>query len=268
MGGIFSLWGAVIAGILFKLLPALLQDWGLSSDIATILFGVGVLQVLVTAPGGLVAQVPKDLANLGRLDWDASSGEASGVSPRDRGRRTHRPLRRGDANRPHERRLRHRYVRADRPERRRQDDVLQRAERLRRPAEGSITAFGEDLLRMPDYRRARWGLQRTFQTEQAIEKLSVFDNVALVHEHTGGSLASRRSAVLEALEFVGVDVHRRGRRSGRSARASAASSRSRGRSSGGRASSFSTSRVPVSRTRRRATWARSSGGTRTASARA
>ncbi len=75
-----------------------------------------------------------------------------------------------------------------------------------RPAEGSITAFGEDLLRMPDYRRARWGLQRTFQTEQAIEKLSVFDNVALVHEHTGGSRASRRSAVLEALEFVGVDV--------------------------------------------------------------
>ena len=50
MGGIYSLWGAVIAGILFKLLPALLQDWGLSSDIATILFGIGVLQVLVTAP--------------------------------------------------------------------------------------------------------------------------------------------------------------------------------------------------------------------------
>jgi ABC-type branched-subunit amino acid transport system ATPase component len=75
-----------------------------------------------------------------------------------------------------------------------------------RPAEGSITVFDEDLLRMADYRRARWGLQRTFQTEQAIEKLSVFDNVALVHEHTGGSRASRRSAVLEALEFVGVDV--------------------------------------------------------------
>ena len=67
MGGIYSLWGAVVAGILFKLLPALLQDWGLSSDIATILFGIGVLQVLVTAPAGLVAQVPKDLANLGRL---------------------------------------------------------------------------------------------------------------------------------------------------------------------------------------------------------
>jgi branched-chain amino acid transport system permease protein len=67
MGGIYSLWGAVVAGLLFKLLPSLLQDWGLSSDIATILFGVGVLQVLVTAPAGLASQVPKDLANLGRL---------------------------------------------------------------------------------------------------------------------------------------------------------------------------------------------------------
>src|SRR6185312_1243943 len=53
------------------------------------------------------------------------------------------------------------------------------------PAEGTISAYGEDLLRMADYRRARWGLRRTFQTEQAIEKLSLYDNVALVHEHSG-----------------------------------------------------------------------------------
>jgi branched-chain amino acid transport system permease protein len=66
MGGIFSLWGAVVAGVLFKLLPALLQDWGLSSDLTLILFGVGLLQVLATAPGGLVDQVPKDLMKLGR----------------------------------------------------------------------------------------------------------------------------------------------------------------------------------------------------------
>jgi branched-chain amino acid transport system permease protein len=67
MGGIYTLWGAVVAGLLFKLLPELLQDWGLSSDITLILFGAGLLQVLATAPGGLAQQVPKDLANLGRL---------------------------------------------------------------------------------------------------------------------------------------------------------------------------------------------------------
>jgi branched-chain amino acid transport system permease protein len=67
MGGIFSLWGAIVAGLLYKLLPALLHSWGIADDWLTILFGIGVLQVLTTAPAGLVDQVPKDLARLGRL---------------------------------------------------------------------------------------------------------------------------------------------------------------------------------------------------------
>jgi branched-chain amino acid transport system permease protein len=67
MGGVYSLWGAVVAGLLFKLLPALLDNWSLPADLLTILFGVGVLQVLLTAPAGLAAQVPKDLARLGGL---------------------------------------------------------------------------------------------------------------------------------------------------------------------------------------------------------
>jgi len=74
-----------------------------------------------------------------------------------------------------------------------------------RPAAGSVRAFGEDLLRMADYRRARWGLRRTFQQEQAIEGLSVFDNVALIHEHSRTDRRSRRSDVLDAIEFVGLD---------------------------------------------------------------
>ena len=67
MGGIYSIWGAIVAGLLLELLPALLNSWGVSADWLTILFGVGVLQVLTTAPAGLVDQVPKDLARLGRL---------------------------------------------------------------------------------------------------------------------------------------------------------------------------------------------------------
>jgi branched-chain amino acid transport system ATP-binding protein len=73
------------------------------------------------------------------------------------------------------------------------------------PATGSITAFGLDLLRMADYRRARWGLRRTFQMEQAIEGLTVFENVALIHEHSRADRTSRRRAVLDALAFVGLE---------------------------------------------------------------
>ena len=69
MGGIYSLWGAVVAGMLIKLLPALLDNWGLPPDLLTILFGLGVIQVLTTAPAGLVDQFPKDMARLGRYLW-------------------------------------------------------------------------------------------------------------------------------------------------------------------------------------------------------
>jgi branched-chain amino acid transport system ATP-binding protein len=75
-----------------------------------------------------------------------------------------------------------------------------------KPATGSVHSDGEDLLKMADYRRARWGLRRTFQTEQAIQDLSVYDNVAMVHEHSGLGRASRREDVLGALEFVGLGM--------------------------------------------------------------
>jgi branched-chain amino acid transport system permease protein len=67
MGGIYSLWGAVIAGVFIQFLPALLDNWGVAADLLTILFGIGVLQVLLTAPAGLVDQFPKDMRKLGRL---------------------------------------------------------------------------------------------------------------------------------------------------------------------------------------------------------
>ena len=75
-----------------------------------------------------------------------------------------------------------------------------------KPAAGSIQAFGEDLLKMADYRRARWGLRRTFQTEMAIEQLSIFENVAMIHEHSGAKRSTRRADVLAAIDFVGLDV--------------------------------------------------------------
>jgi ABC-type branched-subunit amino acid transport system ATPase component len=73
-----------------------------------------------------------------------------------------------------------------------------------KPAAGTITAFGENLLKMADFRRARWGVRRTFQTEMAIEQLSIFDNVAMIHEHSGAKRSSRREDVLAAIEFVGL----------------------------------------------------------------
>jgi branched-chain amino acid transport system permease protein len=67
MGGVYTMWGAVVAALLYQFLPALLNNWGVSADWLIILFGLGVLQVLTTAPAGLADQVPRDLARLGGL---------------------------------------------------------------------------------------------------------------------------------------------------------------------------------------------------------
>jgi branched-chain amino acid transport system ATP-binding protein len=72
------------------------------------------------------------------------------------------------------------------------------------PLRGTVTAFGDDLLAMSDFRRVRWGLRRTFQTEQAIASLSVYENVLIVHEHSGSPASTRRADVIDAIEFVGL----------------------------------------------------------------
>ena len=164
--------------------------------------------MLLTAPGGLVVQMPKDIANLGRLglrlvprqvpggagrpmiEVEGLTVRFAGVTPIDdvsvvfpggtcgligpngAGKTTFFNVLSG-------------FV---------------------KPAEGSIRAFGDDLLKMVDYRRARWGLRRTFQTEKAIEQLSVFDNVAMIHEHSGAGRSSRKADVLSAIEYVGLEV--------------------------------------------------------------
>ncbi|MBS1864225.1 MAG: ABC transporter permease [Actinobacteria bacterium] len=61
IGGIYSIWGAVIAGLFARLMPALLSNWGVNADISLILFGLGVICTLVSAPGGIAEQ----LADLG-----------------------------------------------------------------------------------------------------------------------------------------------------------------------------------------------------------
>jgi branched-chain amino acid transport system ATP-binding protein len=73
-----------------------------------------------------------------------------------------------------------------------------------RPASGSVRAYGDNLLRTTHFRRARWGVRRTFQTEQAILDLTVYDNVAMIRSRLRG--AARRADVLASIEFVGGGV--------------------------------------------------------------
>jgi branched-chain amino acid transport system permease protein len=68
IGGVYSFWGAIVAGLLLRLVPKVFQEnWGIDVNFVLILFGIGILQVLLTAPGGLADQFPKDMKRLGGL---------------------------------------------------------------------------------------------------------------------------------------------------------------------------------------------------------
>ena len=72
------------------------------------------------------------------------------------------------------------------------------------PARGRVIVDGIDLFSMPHFKRARWGVRRTFQTEQAIESLTLYENVLMVHENSAASRANPREAVMDALDLIGL----------------------------------------------------------------
>jgi branched-chain amino acid transport system permease protein len=68
MGGVYGLWGSIVAAVFVKVVPAVLQLWGVSADILLIAFGIGVIQTMLLSPQGVAAQIAGDLTALaGRL---------------------------------------------------------------------------------------------------------------------------------------------------------------------------------------------------------
>ncbi|ULK99711.1 branched-chain amino acid ABC transporter permease [Bradyrhizobium sp. I71] len=57
VGGAYSWIGPIIAGLLLRAFPALLNDFRIDGNIATMVFGIGLLHALVTAPHGVAGQL-------------------------------------------------------------------------------------------------------------------------------------------------------------------------------------------------------------------
>ena len=57
VGGARFWLGAVIAAVLFRVLPGLLNTWGVDTDLAFVIFGAGLLHALITAPNGIAGQI-------------------------------------------------------------------------------------------------------------------------------------------------------------------------------------------------------------------
>ncbi|MEO8683762.1 MAG: branched-chain amino acid ABC transporter permease [Devosia sp.] len=67
VGGVYNWYGAVIAGILLRALPALLTDLGIDGYVTIGIFGIALFQALATAPAGIAGQISGLLAKLRAL---------------------------------------------------------------------------------------------------------------------------------------------------------------------------------------------------------
>ncbi len=66
VGGAWHWYGAVIAALLYRLVPAFLNDLGLDGNAAYIIFGLALIHALITAPKGLAGQLSDGLKRLAR----------------------------------------------------------------------------------------------------------------------------------------------------------------------------------------------------------
>lgn len=57
IAGAFHWLGPVIAGLLLRAVPALLTDWNVDGNLATMVFGAGLLHALITSPAGASGQL-------------------------------------------------------------------------------------------------------------------------------------------------------------------------------------------------------------------
>lgn len=57
VGGARYWLGCVIAAALYRILPALLNNWGVDADLSFVIFGAGLLHAVITAPDGIAGQI-------------------------------------------------------------------------------------------------------------------------------------------------------------------------------------------------------------------
>lgn len=217
--GAYHLFGGVLAGVLSKVLPALFKQWHINADIANMIFGFLLLVSLTAAPEGAAGQ----LIGLGKMLWAKTVGrnrKPANMSLEDisvpavegdkhvettiaiRGVTVQfggvRPLNELQLD------LSGRIVGIVGPNGAGKTTLLNVLSGFVQPIEGTVTVGDTDLLAMNPYQRARWGLRRTFQTEQVVDNLTVYENVDVMLDSQPMSISDRRKAVQDALRTTGL----------------------------------------------------------------
>jgi len=75
-----------------------------------------------------------------------------------------------------------------------------------RVQQGRVLIDGDSLLEKSPVQRVRWGLRRSFQTEQVVEDLTVWDNILALLEQVEPQRRQQAEKVALVLEYTGLDA--------------------------------------------------------------
>ncbi len=198
--------GAVIAAILFRVLPALLNDWGLDADLSFVIFGAGLLHAVITAPDGIGGQLMGLAAGVrSRLRPTASAGsirtelatpiEVSDVTVRFGGVLALDSIS-AEFTKP--------VSGIIGPNGAGKTTLMNVFSGFVATESGSVRAEGLDLTALPPHKRTNWGLRRSFQREEIADDLTVGDNVLAQLDGSTLSGPQKTADVTRALEIVGL----------------------------------------------------------------
>lgn len=205
VGGANYWLGAVIAAGLFKIVPALLNDWGLDPDLSFVIFGAGLLHAVITAPNGIAGQLiglagkfnPQSVEKpqtKSAVSSDASvaikdvSVHFGGVVALDKINVTFSKPISGIVG----------------PNGAGKTTLMNVFSGFVDSEDGSIIALDKNLMRMTPHRRSQWGLRRSFQREEIANDLTVFENVMAQLDGMRGSQNWKKQETKRALEYVGM----------------------------------------------------------------
>ncbi len=218
VGGARYWLGVVIASALFRILPALLNDWSVDVDLAFVIFGAGLLHAVITAPDGISGQIVKGIERFARTGGDLPAVDPNLIStltsgePSDRKSNTicvdNVSVRFGGV-------IALDSVSAEftktvsgiiGPNGAGKTTLMNVLSGFLLNSEGRIEIDGENILTLAPYKRAKWGLRRSFQKEEVALDLTVAENVLVQLDTERMSFESKISAVASALEIVGLSA--------------------------------------------------------------
>lgn len=213
VGGARYWLGVIIAAALFRILPALLNSWGVDADLSYVIFGVGLLHAVITAPNGIAGQIlgffgsrpaqghTNDITLTAAPSAGASPQAVTGTTTVDGVSVLFGGVRALDGvsatfTQP--------ISGVIGPNGAGKTTLMNVLSGFISPNDGRIAAIGDDLATLSPHQRSQWGLRRSFQKEEIAEDLTVLENVRVQSDADPTNAAHKAADAARALDFVGM----------------------------------------------------------------